>query len=128
VTSIISFPPANAVFGLSSCEKVWKQVKTQENLAMAFGWANGTTITVATNSAEDRKVNAVFSALNEIWKIGTNNPKCFSNTQKITLKQMKTSQFRDSILLLISSTYSQNLKREISRNYTVGFYQQLATR
>lgn len=31
--------------------------------------------------------------LSDVWKLGTNNPKCFTNTQKIALKD---SKFKDS--------------------------------
>ena len=44
---------------------------------------------VRKNSPDDQRINTFrySNYLPDIWKIGTNNPKCFTNTQKMRLKE-----------------------------------------
>jgi hypothetical protein len=90
--------PTHAIFGWSQCEKVHKQVKALDNGFIA-GW-NGIRSTevesypwpamVLTGSSilliEKIRAN---DPIPKIWKIGYNNPKCFTNTQNLQIKTMK---------------------------------------
>lgn len=91
-SSLIGVNPSYAVFGLSQCEKVKKQVVQIEkritvNLrAQSIGFKKLIPI-------DSGKGNSIYNAhlktgelLQSVWKLGTNNPKCFSNTQKILIK------------------------------------------
>ena len=125
----IPFQPSHAIFGLSKCEKAWKQVNTQESLVTYFQrtYPKGNELTIPVGSLGELKVESVFSAISEIWKVGTNYPKCFSNTQKLIIKQMKTRDFYDSVLQYHHITM-KNFKYKSSTTYIVGNYVALASR
>ena len=51
-------------------------------------WRHGIAIFVQSGSVEYKKLIAFgeTTLLYDVWRLGTNNPKCFTNTQKIALK------------------------------------------
>lgn len=116
--------PAHAIFGLSKCEKFWKQVKTQESKVTYFQslYSQGE---VYISSQEFSKADRVFSSLSEIWKIGTNNPKCLSNSQKIAIKEMRSQAYKDSVLAWVGAQSSEN---SVTYRYRIGRYIPLASR
>ena len=124
VTGSIS-APAHAIFGLSKCEKFWKQVKIQESKVTYFQslYSQGE---VWISSQELPKVDRVYSSLNEIWKVGTNNPKCLSNSQKIAIKEMRSKVFNDSVLSWGGGVTSSG--SSLTYRYRVGKYSPLASR
>lgn len=84
--------PATAFLGLSKCERIAKEVKNielriQSDLSIQ---RSGFRRLVIISSPLGRKVESAHSrmqeSLNSIWKIGTNNPNCFTNTQKILIR------------------------------------------
>jgi hypothetical protein len=97
-----STSPANAIFGLGACEKVSKQVLALEKIVTdLFTKSLGTNYEqVAFKKKETlweptsdtvRMVKKVIAndPVLQIWKIATNNPKCFTNTQNMQIVMMK---------------------------------------
>jgi len=80
--------PAQAVFGLSGCEKVKKKVLSLESeLNTQLIYWNGK-ISKKADPKLIPKIEAFESAnlVGEIWKLQYNNPKCFTRTQNIEIK------------------------------------------
>lgn len=91
--------PAQAIFGLSKCEKFWKKVKAEEIKTTYFQRLYGTYVTVKLYEERDFiKLEAAEDSIYNIWKLGTNNPKCLSNTQKLAIKEMKSDRFKDILI------------------------------
>ncbi len=93
----LSITPANAVFGLSKCEKVHKEMKSIEGKFLADykkirAYAvddNGTSVL----SLSKASVAIIEKLKNQdpipkIWKLAFNNPSCFSNSQNIQVKNL----------------------------------------
>jgi len=101
-----SLTPAYAIFGLGQCEKVKKQVLPLENLMGkvqgSLGYAYEQVYfkeeqKIWEPTPESVKIyNQIIKndPIAQIWKLGTNNPKCFTNTQKIQIKSMKNSSYK----------------------------------
>jgi hypothetical protein len=100
--SLSSTVPAKAIFGLSKCEKVKSQISTLENKMSKY--LNNVRGNDYTNNIRgyDQEIFILTDAgvrnidlLNKldpiptIWKVAYNNPKCFSNTQKLRIKDLK---------------------------------------
>jgi hypothetical protein len=100
--SLSSTVPANAIFGLSKCEKVKTEITTLETKMSKY--LNEVLGQYHTNNIEgyDTKffvltAGAVrnidfLTKLNPvptIWKVSYNNPKCFTNTQKLRIKELE---------------------------------------
>ena len=100
--SLSSTAPADAIFGLSKCEKVKTQIISLESEMTKY--LNSVLGQYHTNNIEgyDTKIfvltaDAVrnidfLTKLNPvptIWKVSYNNPKCFSNTQKLRIKELE---------------------------------------
>ena len=124
-SQILSPQSSQAIFGLSKCEKFWKQVKIQESKVTYFQslYSQGE---VWISSQEFPKVDRVYSSLSEIWKIGTNNPKCLSNTQKIAIKEMRSQAFKDSVLSWGGGVRSSG--SSVTYRYRIGKYIPLTSR
>jgi hypothetical protein len=96
-STMASVAPANAIFGLSKCEKVHKEMKSIENRFLAdskkiraYPIKDGTVDVLVLTP---KSVNLIQQIVNDdpiprIWKIGFNNPKCFTNTQNIQIKNI----------------------------------------
>lgn len=99
--------PANAIFGLSKCEKVKNEILVLEKQIKDVPLkALGTTYeqvyfkskrTIWQPTPETvilmKKVIS-NDPIPKIWKLATNNPKCFSNTQKMRVKEMKNTSYQ----------------------------------
>jgi len=94
--------PAQAIFGLSKCEKVKSEVSKLEkqmiDLVEKGRGYNYEQIVFKEKSTiwepTKKTINMVKKLISndpvpKIWKLGTNNPKCFSNTQKMQIKKMQ---------------------------------------
>jgi hypothetical protein len=96
--------PAHALFGLSKCEKVKKQIDELEGLIKSFPDMlrvskvnRNSAFTIGSDEIEvlTAKSQKLLTNLNQndpitqIWKLGFNNPKCFSNTQKLRIETLK---------------------------------------
>jgi hypothetical protein len=100
--------PAQAIFGLGKCEKVKSEVLNLErqiiDIAKKGRGYNYEQIVFKQKSTiwEPTKatVNMVKKLINndpipKIWKLGTNNPKCFTNTQKMQIKKMQGYSYQN---------------------------------
>ena len=100
-SSIASTAPASAVFGLSKCEKVKKELLVLEKQIMdvrdkGLGYnyeqvyfKEKQTIWEPTPETVKMLKRVVSNdPIPKIWKLATNNPKCFTNTQNMQVKLM----------------------------------------
>jgi hypothetical protein len=99
--SLTSTSPADAIFGLGKCEKVKDQITSLEN--KMIGYLNDLRGEYHTNNIKGYDVEifilttgsvktidslAKLDPIPTIWKFSYNNPKCFSNTQKLRIKEL----------------------------------------
>lgn len=111
--------PAQAIFGLSTCEKVKKQMTALEVKILGLYDLQGTRWTYK-NYGEESEVwspNKVSEKairdflrkdlINEVWKLGTNNPKCFTTTQNLQIKKYTNKHASDYFYLGEITKYSQ---------------------
>lgn len=95
---LVSITPASAVFGLSKCEKVKKEIIKYESdfnlITSELNSYTGKYLMGAAKMSYDRLLNT--NLLNLMWKTAYNNQNCLTNTQKDylpTLKSYNPSQF-----------------------------------
>ena len=83
-------PTANAIFGLSTCEKVKKTVLDLEaNLNQRMDYLRPYEGKVLKGWPQAKYNQAsTLDFPNKLWKIGYNNPECFTNTQKLFIKKL----------------------------------------
>ena len=108
--------PANAILGLSKCEKVKKQVLSLEtNINNQSIYWNG-----KKSQRADLKLIPQLEAydsanmVGELWKLQYNNPKCFTRTQNIEIKarqNLKTGNF--------VSWYVKNIRKNTKKCQSV---------
>jgi hypothetical protein len=114
-----SMPPASAVLGLSKCEKVHKEVKAIEKKFLSDYRSiranavddEGTSVLALTS--ESIVLIATIRTndpIPKIWKIGFNNPKCFTNTQNLQIKSMKDKTISNYFDYTSWNTYSSSAK------------------
>jgi hypothetical protein len=107
---ILPHQPANAA---TSCKTVKSKVLAIEKKISAglnemksrpsftYIWFDSvyTNYFIQRGSAEDARNEKIrtegFKLLESLWKLGTNNPKCFTNTQKIRLKDPRFKMWLD---------------------------------
>jgi len=100
--------PTHSLFGLSKCEKVKKEVNSLEgeyfkvrkdlrgqDYTYTFK-GNSFTFFIPTEKSI-RNIDSLIAndPLPKIWKLATNNPKCFTNTQNIQVSKMQNSFITD---------------------------------
>jgi len=88
VSSLASVAPANAILGLSQCEKVKKQIlsyeKQEKPLAQKWVPANGqlhSRFTLAQNKTFFNLFKSIVKLEVKMYTLEKNNPKCFTITQ-----------------------------------------------
>ena len=99
--SLSSTVPANAIFGLSKCEKVKAQITTLEtkmskylNNVLGDYYTNNIRgfdekiFVLTASGAKNVDLLAKLNPIPTIWKVSYNNPKCFSNTQQLRIKEL----------------------------------------
>jgi hypothetical protein len=120
-TIVPSVSPASAIFGLGTCEKVSKQILALEKqitnvFTKGLGYnyeqvvfGNKETLWEPTPAtiAMVKKVIAK-DPVPQIWKLATNNPKCFTNTQNMRVAAMKNSTYNDYFMYPTKSTKYKN--------------------
>jgi hypothetical protein len=88
--------PAQAIFGLSTCEKVKKKVIGYETKIneMAIFW-NGYLDQTIGSPLKSRLIREVDedSQFSEMFKLAYNNPKCFSRTQNEGIKNIRSKGY-----------------------------------
>jgi len=99
--------PAQAIFGLSKCEKVKKEMLTLEKQILDVRNYQGYTYKQVVFRSEEeiweptaKSVKMYKQVMDNdpiprIWKLATNNPKCFTNTQNMHIVKLKNSTYRD---------------------------------
>ena len=102
-------PPANAIFGLSTCEKVKKQILDYENRINAAARKYSAYVANVPLTFEKPNVPLRFEKefieyrkanwAGEIVKIAYNNPKCFTRTQRIEINLRKKANWESSYFL-----------------------------
>lgn len=109
--------PANAVLGFSKCEKAHKEVKAIETKFLrdyrsirANPVADDGTSVLALTSASLVVISTIRTndPIPKIWKIGFNNPKCFTNTQNLQIKSMKNKTISNYFDYTPWNTYSSS--------------------
>ena len=103
-----SMTPASAIFGLSRCEKVKKEVNLFEreyfevrkglrgkDYTYTFKGRSFTFFIPIEKSIKRIDKLIANDPLPKIWKIATNNPKCFTNTQNMQVSKMQNSSIAD---------------------------------
>lgn len=117
---LIPIQPASAIFGLSKCEKVKKEMLKIESDLVGLRQRGVGTINykpevlgddiwvpdVKTLSITQKVISN--DPLPKIWKLGTNNPKCYTNTQKLRIKQINNLSIRDYVVFTYESTIKQS--------------------
>jgi hypothetical protein len=87
--------PAQAIFGLSTCEKVKKQVLAYEGQIDAISdyWRQykGKTITPSLRTKFDIQSDPKNDVVLKLTKIQFNNPKCFTRTQNEEINARKAA-------------------------------------
>ncbi|CAB4977949.1 MAG: hypothetical protein F2925_00790 [Actinobacteria bacterium] len=99
--SLSSPVPANAIFGLSKCEKVKAQITNLETkMSKYLNNVRGDYYTnnirgfdekifvLSNNGVRNVDLLAKLNPIPTIWKVSYNNPKCFSNTQQLRIKEL----------------------------------------
>jgi hypothetical protein len=100
--SLNSVAPAHAIFGLSKCEKTKAQITSLENkMSKYLNNVRGDYYTNNIKGYDDKifiltdagvrniDLLAKLNPIPTIWKASYNNPKCFSNTQQLRIKELE---------------------------------------
>ena len=100
--SLINVAPADAIFGLSKCEKAKSQITSLENkMSKYLNNVRGDYYTnnvrgfdeeifvLTTSGVRNVDLLAKLDPIPTIWKVSYNNPKCFSNTQQLRIKELE---------------------------------------
>ena len=103
-----SSTPAHAILGLGKCEKVQKEILSLEKLIIDVyekGRGYNYEQTVFKQKSKiweptEKTIQMVKKIINndpipKIWKLGTNNPKCFTNTQKMQIKKIQGLNYQN---------------------------------
>ena len=107
-----SSTPANAVFGLSKCENVKKQVlsiESQINKQSVFWWGKK-------SQRADVKLIPQLEAyestnlIGQLWRVQYNNPKCFTRTQNIEIEVRKNAKPSDLIKWYVNTVRKKTKK------------------
>jgi hypothetical protein len=107
-----SMTPASALFGLTKCEKVKKQVlRLESELNAQINYWNRK-ISQQADPKLIPKLQAFDSAnlVGEVWKVQYNNPKCFTRTQNIEIEARKNLTTRNLVLWFVNNV-NKNTKK-----------------
>ena len=83
--------PANAILGLGKCDKVKKEMLKRESVISKsitlLSKYVGTSIPISSSTGDliYRTFLTEQKNFDAAWKLGTNNPKCFTNTQNMVI-------------------------------------------
>jgi hypothetical protein len=97
--SALSLTPANAIFGLSNCEKVKKQVISLESKInkQSVYWIGKKSQRADLNLIPQLEAYDSANLVGELWKLEYNNPKCFTRTQNIEINARKNLNTGDLV-------------------------------
>ena len=123
--SVVPASPSNAIFGLSKCERVKKQViKLEEAFSQDIGNLYGDYyLNPIKNFSGTKKIfilekdssNAINRITSEnkvykIWKLAYNNPKCFTRTQEIQIGELRKISASNFVSQSLENIYSNEGK------------------
>jgi hypothetical protein len=105
------FLPTNAAFGISECARVKKDVLRIEKsiTASLSNFKPFSSKKVSKSIVESYKNFVRIDYVNRLWKIGTNNPQCFSNTQNKYIKGLLKYNYSE-LIDIQEMRYSKNSK------------------
>jgi len=85
--------------GFSKCGRVWDQVESGERLAtyLLRSHSGSSEIEIDIKSTDYIFFELLPNDLKEIWTLGTNNPRCFSQTQRIYIQKIGEPDFVNSV-------------------------------
>ncbi len=106
--SVPSATPSSAIFGLGACEKVKKEIlaleKQVDNIYTKSMGTNYEQVAFKQKETIWEPNPKTIKMMNQlvgndpfpkIWKIATNNPKCFTNTQNMQVVKMKDIDYKN---------------------------------
>ena len=111
--------PASAVLGFSKCEKVQKEMRTIESQFFteykkirAYPVKNSEDYVLELSPQSLKLIEKIKNndPIPKIWKLGFNNPKCFSNTQKIQIKSLRNKTITNFFDWTLTSIWSNDPK------------------
>jgi hypothetical protein len=116
-----SMAPANAILGLSQCEKVKKDMLSLEKQILdvhdkGLGYTYEQVYfkekqkiwePTAKTAKMFRQVIA-NDPIPKIWKLATNNPKCFTNTQNMQIKKLENFTYKNYFDYPVNETKFKN--------------------
>lgn len=107
--------PANAIFGLSKCEKVKKQVLSLESEVneQSLYWYGKKSQKADLKLIPQLEAYDAANLVGELWKLQYNNPKCFTRTQNIEIKARKNLK-TDNLV----SWYVRTVRKDVKKCQT----------
>jgi hypothetical protein len=94
-----SMTPANAILGLSKCEKVKKQVLSLESEInkQSIYWNGKKSQKADLKLIPQLEAYDSSNLVGALWKLEYNNPKCFTRTQNIEIEARKNLKTGDLV-------------------------------
>ena len=85
--------------GFSKCGRVWNQVESDEMLVtyLLRSHSGSSEIEIDLKSTDYIFFELLPNDLKQIWTLGTNNPRCFSQTQRIYIQKIGEPDFVNSV-------------------------------
>jgi hypothetical protein len=111
-----SMAPANAVFGLTKCEKVKKQVLSLESEInkQSIYWNGKRSQKADLKLIPQLEAYDSSNLVGALWKLEYNNPKCFTRTQNIEIEARKNLKTGDLV-----NWYIKNVTKNTKKCNTV---------
>lgn len=98
IVLIIPIKPLSFL-GISKCGRVWNQVELGESLVsyLIRSHPGSYEIEIDLKSTDYIFFKFLPDDIKEVWAIGTNNPRCFSETQRIYVQKIGEPEFINTV-------------------------------
>ncbi len=85
--------------GFSKCGRVWSQVESTERVVtyLHSSYPGSYEVEIDLESTDYIFFKYLPDDLRSLWTLGTNNPRCFSQTQRIYIQKIGEPEFIDSV-------------------------------
>ena len=85
--------------GISKCGRVWNQVEVGESLVsyLIRSHPGSYEIEIDLKSSDYIFFKFLPDDIKEVWALGTNNPRCFSETQRIYIQKIGEPEFINTV-------------------------------
>lgn len=85
--------------GFSKCGRVWNQVEDEERLVtyLLRSYPGSYEVEINLESTDYIFFKYLPDDLKSLWAVGTNNPQCFSQTQRIYIQKIGETEFINTI-------------------------------